>query len=295
MLMFTRTTKQILVSAVALALQLSPIASFARDTGIIEEGAPNQLPEVLDNVSITQKVGDRIDLGLKFFDENGQEYPLAHYFDKGKPVILSLAYFNCPNLCNWHLNGMKDMLKNLTMTPGKEFQYLVVSIEPKETPELAKAKQANYIKALGRLGAENGWHFLTTPNEANIKALADQVGFAYHWDAKEKQWAHASSAQILTPDGVISRYFNGVLFDAQTVRLSLVEAGNGVIGNILDRVMLFCFHYDPKASKYTPYVMNVMRGGAILIVLVLIAFMLPFWFRQKRQPLEPTGRLQGET
>lgn len=285
----------IMVSAVAFGLIAAPSFVGARETGIIKEGASNELPHALDNVGITQKVGDRIDLSLKFFDENGQEYPLAHYFSKGKPVLLSMAYYDCPSLCNWHLNGMKDMLKQLNMTPGKEFQYLVVSIDSREKPELAKKKQATYLKALGRVGAENGWHFLTTPNEANIKALAAQVGFAYRWDEAGKQWAHASGVQFLTPNGEISRYMNGIVFDPQTVRLSLVEAGNGVIGNVLDKLMLFCFHYDPKASKYTPYVMNVMRGGAILIVLVLIAFMLPFWFRQRRQPPGPTGRLQGET
>lgn len=284
-----------MVTAAALALLVGPSSAFGRDVGSAAEGAVNELPPILDNVGVTQKVGEKVDLNLKFFDENGQEYPLSHYFKDGKPVILSLAYYNCPSLCNLHLNAMKEMLRELPMTPGKEFQYLVVSIDPREKPDLAKQKQASYVKALGRVGAEDGWHFLTTPNEANIKALADQVGFAYRWDEANQQWAHGSSAQILTPSGEISRYLSGVVVDPKTVRLSLVEAANGTIGTLLDKAILFCFHYDPKASKYTPYVMNVVRGGAILIVLVLIAFMLPFWFRQDRQPPGPTGRLQGET
>ena len=114
-----------------------------------------------------------------------------------------------------------------------------------------------------------------------ISQLAREVGFNYRWDEKEKQYAHASAAVILTPDGRISRYFNGITFDPKAVHLSLVEASNGAIGTIVDQLVLFCFHYDSAANKYTLYAYNVMRAGAIFIVLLLVAFMAPFWFRKR--------------
>jgi protein SCO1/2 len=145
------------------------------------------------------------------------------------------------------------------------------------------------MKAYGRAGGEKGWHFLVG-DEASIQKLTSQVGFKYRWDEEGKQWAHSAAAIVLTPGGEISRYLYGIMFDPQTVRLSLVEAAKGQVGSIVDRLILFCFHYDPKASKYTLYAMNVMRGGAVLIVLVLGAFLFPFWRRQRRA----VQSLQGE-
>ena len=273
-----------------------PFISEARDVGIITEGASNETPKQLQNVGVSEKLGNKIDLNLKFKNENGELVALGSYFQAGKPVLLSPAYYSCPNLCNYHLNGMKDMLRQMNWTVGREFQYVVVSFDPSEGPEVAKAKKENYLKAYGRVDAEKGWHFLTG-DEASIKALMSQIGFGYEWDAEGKQWAHAASAQVLTPHGEISRYLYGITFDPQTVRLSLVEAGNGIVGSLVDKLILYCFHYDPKASKYTPYAFGVMRAGAILTVLVLMAFMIPFWLRQRKIAATLTNngtRLQGD-
>lgn len=261
-------------------------AAVARDMGAPKAGgAENVLPHQLENVGITEKPGARIDPSLVFTNEAGEKVTLGDYFKRGKPVMLSLAYYNCPNLCNYHLNGVKDALREMNWTPGNEFEYLVVSIDAKETPDLAADKKANYMKAYGRVGAEKGWHFLVG-EQASIDALADSVGFKFRWDEEGKQWAHSAAAIILTPSGEISRYLFGVYFEPQTMRLSLVEAGQGNVGSLVDKLILYCFHYDPKASKYTLYAMNVMRGGAILIVLALLAFMTPFWLRQRRTGLK---------
>lgn len=289
-----QVTRFVAALAVAVGLGVTPLPASAlektRAFGTAQSGeAENVLPQQLENVGITENLGGKVDLNLAFTNEAGERVALGDYFRRGKPVMLSLAYYSCPNLCNYHLNGVKDALRNMNWTTGTEFEYVVVSIDSKETPKLAADKKANYVKAYGRPGAEKGWHFLVG-DEASIQALAQQVGFKYSWDEKGQQWAHSAAAIVLTPAGEISRYLFGIVFDAQTMRLSLVEAGQGNVGSLVDRLILYCFHYDPKASKYTLYAMNVMRGGAILVVLVIFAFLLPFWLRQRRQG----GSLQGE-
>jgi protein SCO1 len=282
-----RKDKLIGFIAVAFATATICATSHARDLGIVEEGPSNQTPEKLQDIGVTEKLGNKIDLTLPFRDEEGKAVTLANYFQSGKPVLLSPAYYTCPNLCNYHLNGMTDMLRKLNWTIGREFEYVVVSIDPRDTPQVAKAKKENYLKAYGRVDASRGWHFLSG-DEASVKALMSQVGFKYRWDEEGQQYAHVSSAQVITPTGEISRYLNGITFDPQTVRLSMVEASNGMVGSVVDKLILYCFHYDPKASKYTPYLFGVMRIGAILIVLVLLAFLAPFWWRQRKQ-----SELQG--
>lgn len=286
----TRLATVLAIFGVVAGVTVGPVVSLARNMGTQETGnAENVLPHQLEDVGITEKLGGQVDLDLPFLNEAGERVTLGDYFRRGKPVMLSLAYYSCPNLCNYHLNGVKDALRDMNWTTGTEFEYVVVSIDPKETPQLAADKKANYMKAYGRVGAEKGWHFLVG-DEASVKALADQVGFKYRWDEQGQQWAHSAAAIVLTPSGEISRYLFGIMFDAQTMRLSLVEASRGMVGSVIDRLILYCFHYDPKASKYTLYAMNVMRGGAILVVLVIAAFLLPFWFRQRRQGQS----LQGE-
>ena len=167
-------------------------------------------------------------------------------------------------------------------TLGQEFEVVVVSIEPKEGPELAKQKRAAYIEAYGRPEGINGWHFLTG-EEKNIRKLAEQVGFKYRWDEKQKQWAHASAAYAITPEGRVSRYFYGIVFDPKFVRLSMIEASNGFIGTIADKITLFCFHFDAKENKYTVAAFNIMRAGGGLTVLVMVAFLVPFWVRGRKR------------
>lgn len=192
-----------------------------------------------------------------------------------------MAYYSCPSLCNFHLNGLNDAFKKLKEPVGKEFNFVVVSIEPKETPELAEQKKANYLKAYGRPEGNDGWHFLVG-DEDSVRELAKQVGFGYKWDETQQQWAHAAAAFVLTPEGRISRYLYGIDFSPQTMRLSLVEASNGRIGTLADKLTLFCFHFDPKASKYTLAAFNVVRAGGALMVIILAAFLTPFWFRNRR-------------
>ena len=276
--------KQLVVST-ALAMALVQVAHLesasARDAGPPEAGFDNSTPKELKDIGIEEHLGDQVNLDLIFKDEAGAPVALRSFFKGHKPVILTLAYYNCPSLCSFHLNGLKDTFKTFKPTIGEEFEVVTVSIEPKETSELAAAKKASYIKSYGRPDGAKGWHFLVG-DAAPVTELAKEVGFKYRWDEEAKQYAHASAAYILTPEGKISRYMYGIDFDPKALHLSVVEASNGQIGTIIDKINLFCFHYDTKSSKYSLATMNVMRAGAGLIVILICAFCAPYWFRKRK-------------
>ncbi|MBI4211738.1 MAG: SCO family protein [Deltaproteobacteria bacterium] len=240
--------------------------------------AAEQTPVELEGVGIEEQLGKLLSTELSFFDEAGKEVWLKSYMDGQHPLILAFVYYECPNLCTFVLNALTDALKDLSWTPGKEFQAVMVSINPKETPELAAAKKASHLEALGKPTAASGWHFLTG-EEIHIKALADQAGFHYIYDPVEEQYAHAATLIILTPDGRISRYLYGIQYPPRDVKLALLEATEGKIGNIIDRFMLFCYHYDPKGKKYALMATRLMKGGAAVTVLVILTFI--FKLRRK--------------
>ncbi|MCB0369091.1 MAG: SCO family protein [Bdellovibrionales bacterium] len=241
----------------------------------------SQVPSELEGVGIDQKLGASIDKSLKFKDENGQEVTLGSFYGTHKPVIISLVYYTCPSLCNFHLNGLTEVLKSVDWNPGQQFEVVAISFDPKETPTDAKSKKESYMSMYNRPGTEAGWHFLTGTQE-EIAKITSSVGFNYKWNDKDNQWAHASAAIITTPDGVISRYLGGIQFDPKDVRLALNEASGGKIGNLIDKVILYCFHYDPKANKYALYAFNLMRLGGAVIILVMIIWLLPFWIKTKK-------------
>lgn len=265
-----------------MAATLLVSSASARDFGKSREGHPNEVPAQLQNVGIEPHLGDKIDLDAKFLDHTGREVTLREYTKGGKPILLSLAYYSCPSLCNFHLNGLNDAFKQMKKPLGQEFNLVVVSFDPKETPALAAAKRENYLKEYGRPEGADGWHFLTGDGAASA-ALAKAVGFSYHWEEKQKQYAHASAAYAIAPDGTITRYLFGIVFDPKTVRLSMLEASKGQIGNVIDKLTLYCFHYDAERNKYTLAAFNMMRAGGILIVLVMGAFLVPFWIRSRKE------------
>ena len=278
-----------LLSTIAVAAGLMTGASaFARDFAKPEDGFQNETPAELKDATITEHLGEKIDLDLKFKDENGQLVPLRTFVASGKTMLLSPAYYSCPSLCNFHLNGITEAFTKLKEPLGKEFNHVVVSIEPKETPEMAKTKKEIYLKAYGRPEGAAGWHWMTG-DQAAITTLMKQLGFGYRWDEEAKQYAHASAAMVISPDGKITRYLYGIVFDPKTVRLSMVEASKGEVGTAMDRLILYCFHFDPKSSKYSLKIFNIMRGAGVLVVLAMIGFIAPFWIRNSRKAT------QGET
>ena len=250
-------------------LLLAPQFSSAYDPNATVS-ADNSTPRELKDVGITEKLGlDLSNLSLSLVTEDGTKRPLKEFLTQGRPIILSLVYYSCPSLCNLHLNGVLESLKQLSLVPGKDYDLLAVSFDPKETSSLAAAKKHTYQEKFKFPNNAEGIQFLTS-DENSVKILADAIGFKYKWDDNTKEWAHASAAVILTPDGVVSRYLHGVYFEPKTFRLSIVEASRGKIGDIVDAVMLFCFRYDPKASKYALYAFNLMRVGAAAIVVLLL-------------------------
>lgn len=238
------------------------------------------LPGALQGVGIDQRLNQSIPLNLVFKDELGRAVPLSTYFH-GKPVLLALVYYRCPMLCTRILNGVVDSLNTISFTPGKDFEVLSVSFDPKDTPELAAAKKKTYLASYKRAGTQNGWHFLTG-DSASIKALTEAVGFHYKYDPATQQFAHASGIMLLTPNGRLSRYFYGVEYKPRDVRLGLVEASNNKIGNAVDEVLLFCYHYDAATGKYGAVAMNAERIGGAAFLLLAGSCLLLLWRRERR-------------
>ncbi len=242
-------------------------------------------PEVLKRADIEQRLNEQVPLDLAFRDESGREVRLGEYFKSDKPVVLSLVYYECPMLCNQILNGLVGSLEAVSFTPGEEFQIVTVSFDPRETPELAARKKETYLRRYRRTGAENGWHFLTG-DKASIDRLAQAVGFNYHWDEKSGQFAHASAIMVATPRGKLSHYFYGIEYSPKELRLALVEASAGKIGSPVDKLILYCYHYDPTTGKYGPVIMNILRAAGVLTVAGVLALLLT---------LRRRGRWGGET
>lgn len=244
------------------------------------ESKNNDVPKQFKDVGIDEKLGaDLNKLKISLVDESGKEHLLASYFHQQRPVILSLVYYSCPSLCNLHLNGVLDALKQLSLVAGKDYDLVAVSIDPKETPDLAAAKKYTYQEKYNFPEDGKGIHFLTG-SESSVKTLAESVGFKYKWDDKAKEWAHASAAVITTPGGIVSRYLHGVYFEPKTFRLSIVEASQGKVGDIIDSVVLYCFRYN--GNGYGLYWFNLMRAGAAAICLIMATWLFLFWRRSQR-------------
>lgn len=249
----------------------------------------SQRPPVLRDVGIDQLLNNPVPLDLEFTDETGRKVKLAEYF-KDKPVVLSLVYYDCPQLCTQVLTGLLGTLKTLPMTPGREFINLTVSFDPKETPALAAAKRTEYLNRYNRPGAESGWHFLTG-SEASIQALTKAVGFRFVWDPVTKQYAHASGIMVLTPEGRVSRYFYGIEYAPRDVRLAVVDASGGKIGSLADQIILYCYQYDPDRGTYSLVLMRIMRIFAGLTIFTLAGLIL--FLRRKSKQIEAARAVQA--
>lgn len=268
-------------------LSLSVLCAFS--TSFAYDGRPapmvaSDAAKELAGVGIDEKLGDKVDFSWTFKDESGKEVTLGSYFDGKHPVIISPVYFSCPGLCNLHLNGLTDALKLMEKDWGVGGKYQVVSLsfDSKETPDLAATKKKLYMKLYDRADAEAGWHFLTG-DEETIQKATQALGFKFKWDEKAKEWAHASAAIVITPDGKISRYLPGITFNPQDVKLALNEATAGKIGTFVEHLVLYCFKYDPQQSKYTLAAFNVMQIGGGITVLIMGLWLLPFYIRSKKK------------
>jgi protein SCO1 len=234
------------------------------------------IPQLLQDVGLDQKLNTQLPLSLQFKDEEGRTVRLGDYFGK-RPVILTLAYYECPMLCTQVLNGVASAIGVLKFSVGQDYDIVTVSFDPRDTPERARAKKATYIRRYNRPRAERGWHFLTG-NSHEISALTQAVGFRYAYNASLGQFAHASGIMVATPSGRLSHYFYGIEYWPRDLRLALIEATGSRIGSPVDQVVLYCFHYDPASGKYSLAVMNVVRTAGVLMLVVGAAAIV--WMRR---------------
>lgn len=251
-----------------------PPAARAQNNPLPQEapGEPAKAkPGILGKIGIDQRLNHRVPLDLPFVDETGRPVQLGDYFGK-RPVLLALVYYECPMLCTQVLNGVTGALKAINFDVGKEFDVVAVSINPKEGPGLAAQKKEAYVTRYGRAQTAPGWHFLTG-REENIRTLAAAIGFRYEYVDEIKQYAHGAGVELITPKGVIARYFYGIEYSPRDLRLGIVEASEERIGSPIDSVLLLCYHYDPSTGKYGAAAIDAVRIGAIATMLGLGTFL----------------------
>ena len=260
----------------AVCLAAAPMFAQVSSYGDKSEGPANDKPPtLLEKVGIEQRLNTSLPLNTTFTDETGRQVALSSYFGK-RPAILALVYYQCPMLCSEELNGLTGALEMVKFTPGKDFDIIVVSIDPTEGTDLAAAKKRTYLKRYGRPETANGWHFLTG-TQANIDALTNAVGFKYVKipgpDGKLTQFAHASSIQIVTPEGKLAQYYMGVEYSPKDMMLGLNEASSNRIGSPVDNIITYCYHYDPQTNTHSLIVARVVQLGGFVTVLLLGGFM----------------------
>lgn len=268
----------------------------------VPAGAQRSLPEsgtaasqpvpILKEIGIDQKPGAQLPLDAEFSDEQGAPVKLGQFFGQ-RPVVLALVYYQCPMLCTQILSGLAGSLQGVTFTVGKEYEVVIVSFDPGETPAMAVERKKNFVGRFIREADPGHIHFLTG-RESSIKALTSAVGFRYAYDQATGQYAHPASIMVATPEGRMSRYLYGVEFAPRDLKLALVEASAGQVGSVVDQALLFCYHYDPQTGRYGFVIMNIMRAAGALTVLVMGAWIVLSLRRERRQarpmaPASPTG------
>ncbi len=238
------------------------------------------LPQALREIGFDQNIDQRVPLDTTFRNEAGATVRLGDYFGS-KPVVMVFAYYDCPMLCTQVINGLSSALGTMSLNPGKDFEIVTVSFNPRDTPASATAKKAVYLERYRRPGAAEGWHFLTG-DQPQIDRLTKAAGFRYAWDAETKQYAHPSGVIVLTPDGRLSKYLFGIEYGPRDLRLGIVEASAGKIGTPVDALLLYCYHYDPMTGRYGLVIMRTIRLAGAATVFAIGAFIVVMLRRERR-------------
>ena len=254
--------------------------SMGFTSGIVASNVPPQFKDV----TFAQRLGQKLPLDVRFTEETGRDVALGEYFGS-RPVVLAFVYYQCPMLCTQVMNGISSALKVLSFAPGKDFDVVLVSFDPRDTPEAANAKKRAHLDHWAARGTANGWHFLTG-TEASIRQATAAAGFTYQWDAQTNQFAHVSGLLVATADGTLSRYFYGVEYSPRDLRLALIDSGNGKVGSVVDELLLYCFQYDPAHGRYGAVFMNIMRLASALTVCFIGGFILLMRRREMRSAAE---------
>lgn len=248
--------------------------------------AQEQVPLPLQEVGIEDRPGAEVPLDVPFVNQDGREVTLAHYLSDGKPLVIVPAYFQCPMLCSLVLNGLQKALGQLAWSAGKEFNLVTLSFDPRDNTELATKMRDDHLKTYGRPVGDKGWDFLVGEEEY-IRKVTDAIGFFYRWEEKQQEYAHASGAFVVTPDGRLSRTLYGIEFPQRDMRLALTEASAGKLGSSVERVLLFCFHYDANAYGYVLATRRLMSAAGALTIIVLAFFLFRYWRSDNRRPERP--------
>jgi protein SCO1 len=254
------------------------------NTGI----ASTSMPAQLKNIGFDPQLNAQMPLDLPFVDENGSDVQLRDYF-KQKPVVLAFVYYGCPMLCNQVEQGVVGSLRMLSFTPGRDYEVVFVSFDPRESADMAAQKKKSAMEHFRRPETASGWHFLTGTKDS-IEVATKAANFRYSFDTKNNLFAHASGIMLLTPDGRISRYFYGVEYPGRDMRLGLVDASAGKIGTPVDRALLFCYQYDPSSATYSASILKIIRLGGILTVLCIVGGILIFRRRDTTQTVTNRAR-----
>jgi protein SCO1/2 len=266
-----------LAAILCCALLSAPVFAQVSSYGDKQNGenAGDQLPQVLQKVGVAQHLNQQLPLDAGFVDESGKPVKLGDYFGK-HPAILALVYYTCPMLCSEEMDGLTSSLEMVKLTPGKDFDVVIVSIDPSDSPEQAAKSKALYVKRYGRPETASGWHFLTGQRPA-IDAVTNAVGFGYVRvpgpDGKLSQFAHASSIEIVTPEGKLAQYYLGVEYSPKDMLLGLIDASGNKIGSPVANILTYCYHYDPQTNRHSLIVARVVQFGGMITVAGLGGFM----------------------
>lgn len=265
-------------NTLAILITISVILFFDDASAQLNQGAP----AVLKDVGVDEKLGDTIPLDLTFTNSDGEEVTLEELFEGDKPVLLNPLYYDCPILCSVVLDGVFGAIKQLAWSPGKDYTIVSFSIDPEEGPELASSNKEFYLKQFDREGAADGWHFLTG-SQQSINQLTEAIGFRYKYEEETGEYIHMASIMMLSPRGKITRYLYGANFREFDVRNGLFEAADGTIGSSIDKVIMYCFTYDPSSQSYVPVAMNIMKIGGLATLIILGIFLSVFWRRERNK------------
>ncbi len=292
-----RNAAPLISATMALCLFAAPLLVAQVSSYGNKEAGPvtDRPPSLLNGVGIDQHLNTQLPLNLTFTDDAGKQVTLGSYFGR-RPAILALVYYRCPILCSEELDGLTSALEMVRFIPGRDFNIVVVSIDPTEGMDLAAAKKREYVKRYGRPETANGWHFLTG-TQPNIDALTQAVGFRYVKlkvpGSNQVQYAHASSIQIVTPEGKLAQYYMGVEYSPKDMLLGLDEASSNRIGSPVDNILTYCYHYDPATNTHDLIISRVMQLGGFLTLVLLGGFMLVMFRRDYRHDHEIGSAAHG--
>jgi protein SCO1/2 len=303
----TRSTAAVFAGlALALGLIAAPLRCGAQVSSygdkIAGENTGDQLPTVLQKVQVTQQLNAQLPLDAAFVDDTGIPIKLGKYFDGKHPAVVTTVYYNCPMLCSEEMDGLTSALEMVHLVPGKDFQIVIISIDPSETPQLAAQKKEFYLKRYGHPETAGGWHYLTGKQPA-IDAVTKAVGFGYVRvpgpDGRLTQFAHASSIELATPQGKLAQYYLGVEYSPKDLLLGLIDASGNKIGSPVANILTYCYHYDPQTNKHSLIVVRAVQLGGMVTVASLGSFMFLMFRRdiqlgRKQDTSQPSKKKTGE-